>query len=585
MFYFILILELLCCTACSQAACSNATICVASGSDSAAECQLHDVSHTFYRLYDLPLELRSCEIVHIYMTSGTHYLNENLDFTDSVQETEIHSASHGQPTIVECVNETGIKFKEHEFQRHRVFLSNIVFTQCNRMRDVHFALANQPVALFFKNALYSLQNVAVKNTEGYGLYVAECIEQAIMNSTFSNNTKGHVKIILNLYAINQDQTRAFVKISETQFLDGHNESSGAVYVVMEDRVRCNLSIINCVFFRNVGGHFLLTTSSIKDSSSLELNIETSTFSSAVRSFGVSLESSGIKSIITATIHNCTFSNNENGALYILNAVYIKITRCNFTNNNNTGISITTFAFDSGEANFTTHISLEIGNRLVQNNTGMGVDVHQGAGTTYRTSMHSEYTSTTFINNSRALHLYYSSTNNGKYSHYTKMSDCHFKNHRLTHRQKEVVTIKRKKDSGGNVVLIETSSFEGNHGVHGDCSVLHANNMNLTLSNVSITDNNCTGISLLASRIKLETTINLTGLQGGALSLKSSKEADLLTFSILLLSTSSVVNIINNTADTYGGGISSDETCDNRDIKAINLIHPLEFLHFLETEQN
>lgn len=88
MLVFKVLLVLLWCIACGRAACPSITICIASGNDSEAECQQH---HVIYRLSDLTTNETSetsCKTVHIYLTSGTHFLDKNLDFKNSVEKTQ-----------------------------------------------------------------------------------------------------------------------------------------------------------------------------------------------------------------------------------------------------------------------------------------------------------------------------------------------------------------------------------------------------------------------------------------------------------------------------------------------------------------
>jgi hypothetical protein len=104
------------------------------------------------------------------------------------------------------------------------------------------------------------------------------------------------------------------------------------------------------------------------------------------------------------------------------------------------------------------------------------------------------------------------------------------------------------------IMISKSNFSGNKGEHDEynCSVIHIfGGYNSIMSDVTITDNGCTGIIAFHSILKLENLIILMrnhGEQGGAL---------VLSESILLLNQSTQLIIINNTADTYGGGIYID----------------------------
>jgi hypothetical protein len=131
MIYFKEVLLLLWVSACAGALCSNATICVANGSGKKAECP--NFYPVFQRLSDLTANETSCNTVHIYLTSGTHILDKNFDLRDSVEETEILGAPHGQPSTIECLNNTGIRFSEKN--RNRALISNVVFLHCRTVRN------------------------------------------------------------------------------------------------------------------------------------------------------------------------------------------------------------------------------------------------------------------------------------------------------------------------------------------------------------------------------------------------------------------------------------------------------------------
>lgn len=125
-----------------------------------------------------------------------------------------------------------------------------------------------------------------------------------------------------------------------------------------------------------------------------------------------------------------------------------------------------------------------------------------------------------------------------------------------------------KIEGNGMVILDNSTLQGNQGIGGDCSALHVSGTkNFTLKDMNITDNYCTGIKLSASWVRFEGSVNLirnVGLQGGALLLKSDTLFEAKVFSKIMFTKSSRLSIINNTANAYGGGIYSDETCDNRD---------------------
>jgi hypothetical protein len=190
MIYFKALLVLLWLSACAEGLYPNATICVANGSGREAECP--NFYPVFQRLSDLTANETSCNTVHIYLTSGTHILDKNFDLRDSVEETEILGAPHGQPSTIECLNNTGIRFSEKN--HNRALISNVVFLHCRTTRTSTISYRDYRselihVALYFKRALYTLNSVTVKGTEGHGLYAFQCREQIIYNCTITNNIR------------------------------------------------------------------------------------------------------------------------------------------------------------------------------------------------------------------------------------------------------------------------------------------------------------------------------------------------------------------------------------------------------------
>ena len=105
------VMVLLWCAVCVKAACSNETVCVAIQNRSETECQHY--YPIVYKLSDLTANETGCKTVRIYLTSGTHILDRDLFIINSVQETEIHGAPHGPPSIIDCRNEFEINFSEN----------------------------------------------------------------------------------------------------------------------------------------------------------------------------------------------------------------------------------------------------------------------------------------------------------------------------------------------------------------------------------------------------------------------------------------------------------------------------------------
>ena len=271
---------------------------------------------------------------------------------------------------------------------------------------------------------------------------------------------------------------------------------------------------------------------------VNLRIENSTFT-ASNEAGVVINSEEEESELIVTLQNSTFSYNENEGILLGSVTQVKIAECTFANNNGDGIRIGGTSY----ARFVITV----------------VDIHdldQVQSTAY---IETEVSGINFFNNSRALAFNFFLL---QHRHETKINACRFTKHSITQTstEKAVVTIKTLLDDTHETVIFENSSFIGNHGFHGDCSALLVKRVALTINNVTIADNDCTGITLSASLMTVENTINFTrnhGLQGGALACLEGGNNVMVIFS-----NSSQLNMINNTANTYGGGIYSDAMCDN-----------------------
>ena len=439
---FMVVIALWYCTSrSSNATCSDTTYCaacVASGSDEAEnECQQQ---RTIFKLSNFTKNRTNCTTVQINLTSGKHTLDEDLEFEDSVEYTEMQGSSNGPPTIVQCENNSGIKFG-NKINDSEVCLSNIAFMFCQHKvtpDPAKYPCAIQ-TALYFENTAYSLQNITVSNTGGYGVFVLGSKEQFISNCTFASNSDVHVHIVLGKKADNVSIT-----IAGTKFCQGKsNDSSGRLYLV--NSANYQLRIVNCEFNGSEGlsGSHVLLRSRPKQvkNTRMDITIEKSTFRAGSISPGVTIETAGNeREVLQISLKSNTFSKNEYGSLHITNAKYVVIEKC---------------------------------------------------------------------------------------------------------------------------------TFEGDRGIGGDCSVLQATNVvNVTLRDINISNNLCTGIRLIGSRVYFERVVKITGntgWQGGAISLRRKVKFGYggRPFSELIFRNASEVSIIDNTATTYGGGIHSDETCEER----------------------
>lgn len=204
MFCYLIMLTFLLCTSNGTKHASNTTICVARGNDRGEnECHQYPV---IFELSNLStMNEMNCTNVQIYLTREImHTLDGDLVFEDSVKYTGIHGSSNGQPTIIQCLNHSGIRFGENS--KNEVCLSNIVFISCQH----HVPLLKISTALYFNRTSYSLQNITVKNTNGSGVAVRNSKKQFISNC---NNTDVHVRIVLE-----NELGEARITIAGTKFL-------------------------------------------------------------------------------------------------------------------------------------------------------------------------------------------------------------------------------------------------------------------------------------------------------------------------------------------------------------------------------
>ena len=340
------------------------------------------------------------------------------------------------------------------------------------------------------------------------VYAEDCWKQVIFNCTFINN-KGNIVIRGTAPVI-------LIEISNTKIHDGRQSDQGiadcnGVDVRLGTILNSTLKIINCDLQRNQGGNFNLEKLyNFRNRANFTILIDNSTFRKSDDN-GIRIKFGGnVNDYIAVTLQRSSFSKNNKSGLLLLDSSYLKIEDCIFDSNMD-GIKLQKW-----------------------NNYN---------------NLWTEISNTTFINNSIAiiLDLIYSN------SIEAKISECRFTDHTSGY---GVVAIINEDVTA--IVTIEKSSFQGNRKLNGDmdCSVLSFESQsNITLSDINITNNNCTGIKLINSTIKLENLITLSGnhgQNGGGLSLSMSK---------LIFSTSSKLNIIENSADAYGGGIYlEEETC-------------------------
>ena len=206
----------------------------------------------------------------------------------------------------------------------------------------------------------------------------------------------------------------------------------------------------------------------------------------------------------------------NGALLVRYANYLEITDSLITKNTGAGIHI-----DMSIDNVVrTSMMVNIRNCSVGNNGGIGITVERDSRDN-PTPIDTDISNVTLTNNSQgALYLSFASWSSDNDHRVTKITGCTFKYHELV--GSNVVLIKNLFIDlfENNQVLMMDCSFERNKGA----SALNVDKIiNFTISNVNISDNRCTAITLVASDMKIENRLNLTrnsGWRGGAIALHS-----------------------------------------------------------------
>ena len=299
------VIVLLWCAVSAKAFCSNDTVCVAIQNGSETECQHH--YPTVYKLSDLTVNKTSCKTVRIYLTSGTHILDRELFLSDSVQETEIHGAPHGPPSIIECQNNSGIRFSENE-SANKILISDVVFLHCQRKLPYFYYGYRDIISLYLRNAMYALSSVIINNTVRQGLVSENCSQQIIFNCTFSSN----ISLYLGLLSSHNSN----VNITHSTFNSGAEISCyycNNVSVVLQSSTFCHA-------IDNVGLH-LQNVSDVEITDCLFANN---------KFVALLVDPLGYRTVISKVI----FQNNAR-AIYLIggenNNEQIQISECSFTN--------------------------------------------------------------------------------------------------------------------------------------------------------------------------------------------------------------------------------------------------------------
>ena len=453
---------LLWCAVCVKAACSNETVCVATQNGIETECP-HDYP-IIYKLSDLEVNGTNCKSVHIYLTSGVHILHVDLYFYDSVQETEIHGAPHGPPSIIECWNNSGIRFSKNE-SANKILISNVMFLRCQRFRESLYLYSpfSAQAALYLKNAMYTLSSVTVKDTYGWGLYVNNCSEQIIFNCTFSGNEENAFlgtyfsSYMSNISIANSTFTKSFF---------------GAKF--LSYKTNNTIVLQNNIFSRNIKAGLYL--SEVTECSFANNNADTLQIASSVYVF----------------LQNNTFSHNEMSGLHLHDVSDAEITGCSFANNSGDALKIASSGH--GIAGYRTVISK--------------VNFFSN----FRAIYLANYFPDCYSIDQISVRAY--------------ISECIFTNHTgsevikaETGSRRYLVSIVLENSSIQGNKRLSRSYYRF-------CSVLYIRSIiNFTLSDIDITDNNCAGIGVSGSNIIIQNSVNLTrnhGLRGGGAYISDSK---------------------------------------------------------------
>ncbi len=521
--------------------CETLSLCIGNRTD----CLSKSVNYTFDLLSNnITKEGISCKNVEIYLKSGVHYITTDLIFTDEVQQTTIQSISTAIASTIICRNASMIKFSTD--RDNKVTISNIIFKSCNKERSVTWKLVGNfdvPVTLYFYKVHYKLEKVTIENTDGIGLFAHNCNKQVIQNCLFNNNSLGNIKIRFMRY---RNHTAVDVNITNTTVSNGFSNSNnfegggGGLQVRINKDVQCYLTINNSKFYSNeakIGSHIL--TESKENTTSIYIHITNSIFSEAKgrTTCGTIFKSLDSKDQIRVTIENSKFSSNIYGAIESMKVRTLNIRNCSVINNKGIGMSITFLA-------------------LIENETQATI------------------INSTFQNNFKALSIQLTESKGTAYN--ITISHCNFTDHTIpTSNTTAAVVEIQGHNLMTEMVVIEESYFERNRNIHSNCSALYLFHMNnIKLNNITLQDNRCTGITLNGSSAQIEervTIVRNSAAFGGAIKMESSEKTEsngntVRYFSRFTLDNNAILRIINNTATSYGGGIFTDETCENRNFE-------------------
>ena len=286
------------------------------------------------------LENETKKNICVYLTSETHFLDRDFNYSKKVQHIEISSVHH---SIISCRNQSSLHF----YNKKLVSLSNLEIQNCGNMRIQPLGL-DLP-ALHLHKSSFKLKNVTISNTRGIGLYAYNCDDQKILYCNFHNSTGGNMKIIFSHYH-KEKRENVTIRIDKTEFSEGTSEKGGGIEAKIGDNINnYSMDIFNSNFVQNRAneGSHLFIHADVQGSKHIFpviINVRNSNFSRAMgsdTSSGIVIQSGDSKNSFKVSIQNSSFTNSTrfSRALAVFQAEYTLIENCTFADNAGTGVYI------------------------------------------------------------------------------------------------------------------------------------------------------------------------------------------------------------------------------------------------------
>lgn len=516
---------------------STLTMCVTSSmADSCSHLNKSNITITNLSELSQVLTVRGKGIRNIvfYLTGGTHILNDTFEMKKT-QNVRIIGEKNIRPSVVLCHGNGGILFEfEGIKNQSHFYMSDLVLDNCKHKRGTDEA------GLILVDVSYLLERVTITNSTCHGMYARRCKNQTIENCTFQNNAGSHLKIDFDRENKN---INAIVSICNTIFRNGNAGGKPGIYVKPSQYVSLSLSIHLSTFAKNTGHFWFDRNTKLNSHTNDNVYISESTFTKATNErSGIRVDSADVRNQISVQIKRSNFTDNGNTAIYLSQIKDIFINECNIANSK-TGL----------------YIHKEATDRIGSSDAMVIVN------------------KTNFYTTARALVLLLHVPD-----HRTIVGNCTFRNNDADKfasvLEKEVVLVEGRVPSShqhntrSNTVTIADSKFEKNYGnkQKNNCTILLVNFIDeLVVESSSITDNNCTGLSLSGSSMMISKELNVSrnsGVLGGGIRLqhRAIPSDDILTSSlknsVIELLQHSRLYMFNNTASIHGGGIYTDTDC-------------------------